>query len=102
MNIAAAHTSPIAPARHYLRKRVDRATIMRPDVLDDVEIWAAGSLAAKSPIGMFHSAANYMPFCQGRGGNAATRVFIKISTEFIMSFAISSVTPPVGMSLFST
>lgn len=60
MDIAAGHTAPINPSRHHFGKNVHRATIMRPNVFDDIEVWAAGSLAAKSPIGVFHDGNNYM------------------------------------------
>lgn len=38
---------------------------MRSNVFDDIEIYTPGSLASKSPIGIFHSAENYTAQSEG-------------------------------------
>jgi hypothetical protein len=57
--IAACHAPPIAPTRHCVRKRIDRASVMWADVVNGMEFSTSGRLARKAPIRVFHSAVDY-------------------------------------------
>ena len=50
MNIAALHAALIYPSGHFIRKGIDRASIVFADELDQVELSTVGSLAAESPV----------------------------------------------------
>lgn len=104
VNCAAIATFKIETSRHLVRQGINSLPTAHADVFGRMKSSGAiFGLAFESPVGMFHSAANYTLFDEaGRGGRSTASIFMKISTEFIMSFAISSVTLPVGMNLFST